>query len=166
MLENTRFVRQVSIDPAAPYLPFAALYLAGAPLAGLDLACRDHNRGPDDDSSCADLRNADLRNADLFGADLAGADLAGARLAGADLAGANLAGANLAGADLAGADLRFADVRGADLTLARLQDANLGLRLGVDIDDPDQGIGDSICYDDATLWPHAFLPTLPPVCHG
>lgn len=152
VLENTRFIREVVLNPDARVQPFQRLNLAGASLAGLDLDCRTKEdvakvqivAGGGD--SCANLSYANLVNADLYSANLFGADLSGANLSGAELGSAymlntSLSFADLAGADLSyaklfgssrwvevnltGADLRGADLMGADLTGANLTGANL-----------------------------------------
>jgi uncharacterized protein YjbI with pentapeptide repeats len=120
VLENTRFVREVALDPQARALPFADLRLTGAQLAGLALGCRP---GPAD--NCADLSGADLSGANLSGADLSGADLSNADLADTDLAEAALNAAVLYDANLSSADLSEADLRGANLIRADLSDADL-----------------------------------------
>lgn len=152
VLENTRFIREVVLNPDARVQPFQRLNLTGASLAGLDLDCRTKEDidtvqiVPGGGDSCANLSysnlaGADLYSANLFGADLSGADLRGANLSSAYLLNTSLAYANLAGADLSyaklfgssrlvevdltGADLRGADLMGADLTGANLTRANL-----------------------------------------
>ena len=189
VLENTRFVREVVLNPDVKVQPFMGLNLAGAQLAYLDLSCR----GKETWGRCADLTDADLSGANLHMANLTGAiltrsnlsniDGSGMYLTGAQLEGANLTGANLHGADLYwahlnGANLSDANLRGtklsADLTGADLTGANLvnaDLR-GAVLRDTDLT---GICYNNGTVWdsshPHfkvtwqlKKIPTEPPRC--
>ena len=111
------WLRQLSAERLAFYLPFNFGAFAAVDLAGLN-APKVLLRG-------ADLRGADLHGADLRGADLRGADLSGADLRGADLRGADLRGADLHVAALREAALREAALRGADLRWAELSGAFL-----------------------------------------
>lgn len=166
VLENTRFVREVALNPDAAAQPFNGLSLGGAQLGSLNLACRGPRYCADfrkADLTAADLTFADLTGANMMMADLVGADLGNARLpdavlittnmrrahmsfvnfAGANLFGADLTGANLLGAHFAGADLTGANVNGADLTGAEfLESANLT----------------NICFNGETKWPWGFQP--------
>jgi hypothetical protein len=100
-LENTRFVRQVSLASPDGAKPLEGLDLRGAGLAGLNLT------------------DANLAYVDLTGADLTGADLTGANLFRSDLTDASLFNANLANTYLAEAKLTGADLSGADLAGVR-----------------------------------------------
>ena len=78
----------------------------------------------------ADLRQARLQDADLRQANLLQVDLRSAQLSDADLEGAVLLRANLEGAQLRRADLKeaflnYADLRSADLSMADLRNAHL-----------------------------------------
>jgi uncharacterized protein YjbI with pentapeptide repeats len=184
VLENTRFIREVVINPDARVQPFQRLNLVGASLAGLDLDCRTREdikevqvvAGGGDSCanlSYANLTGADLYSANLFGADLSGADLTDASLGSAYLLNASLSYADLTGADLSyadifgssklveanltGADLRGADLMGADLTGANLTDANL---TGADLSSLD-GANPTPDNPDANL----TGATLTDICH-
>jgi hypothetical protein len=102
IVENTRFVRQLSIEFPQQPKPLTGTILAGASLAGLKL-------------TGADLSAADMTGVSLTEAQLDGADLTDAVLVDADLTEADLTGASLAGADLTGAVLTGAMLTGADL---------------------------------------------------
>ena len=185
VLENTRFVRAVALDPNARSQPFADLNLQDAPLANLDLSCR--NLTDDADilaRGCANLSYANLSYANLGFANLRGAALRDADLTGAYLFGANLIDVGLYNADLTGANLNFADLTGADLSDANLSeafllnadltDANLtGADLtGADLSGADLSGADltradltGACHgqymsDRVSRWPEGFTPTV------
>mgnify|MGYP003591019625 FL=1 len=139
VLENTRFVREVAINPDVSSLPFSGLNLRESELSGLDLSCRR-------DGNCASLVIADLSKAKLFFTDLSGANLSGARLTGAKLSGANfsrtfLGGARLDDAVLIDTDLTSARLMGTDLTGANLTNADLS-----------GSLLQAVCYHESTIW--------------
>jgi uncharacterized protein YjbI with pentapeptide repeats len=170
-LENIRFVRERSGDPAS-IKPFGAIQLSGANLSGLDLGCETRPA-----TNCATFENAkmqdvilartNLKNADLAGADLTRADLSSvdftnaylgdvllteANLANGNLTNANLTEANLTEANLTGADLTDAYFLDAILTAANLTYANL---TGADLTGADLT---GACFDDSTTWPLGYQP--------
>lgn len=92
---------------------------------------------------------ASLAGSGLSRAALCNANLHDAQMRGVDLRWADLHLADLSGADLSSADLRAANFRGADLREADLREARLhqtDLRHSL--------------YDENTLWPKGFDPTL------
>jgi len=117
VIDGTRKVRQVALEPAHPSQPLDAE--TAQRLGRLIL----------EEIGIHDLAGRDLAGADLAGADLTGADLTGTMLERANLAGAKLAGVKahrtvLTGANLEGANFRGAELIDANLASARLAGAN------------------------------------------
>src|SRR3712207_4546296 len=119
VLENIRFVRERSGDPAS-IKPFVAIQLNEANLSGLALGCETPGA-----ENCATFLDASMREDTLVDTNLKNAGLSGANLSGANLFRTQLPDANLSSSILSGADLRFAILSGADLPGANLIDANL-----------------------------------------
>lgn len=169
VLENTRFVRETSMNPDA-LRPFTEIHLEGANLSGLPLGCSPDKKSSDS-RPCTVLTGANLSNAKLNLTSLTGAMLVAADLSGveaiqgqfddADLRSSDLRGARLWMASLTGAILVDADLAGADLRAADLS--------GVDLSDGAPRNLDRVCYGDDpnedgfTIWPEGFTPPGPPV---
>lgn len=146
-----------NIDALATMLAkLSAVDLANAKLAGVQLRTMQWKSA---NFAAADLSKAIVRYCRFPEGNLAGAVLKGADCHGTSFADTNLDGADLRAAELRQCSFKRASCKGANFGKAKLCWADLcGADLkGADLDGADL---DHASYDEETVWPKGFAPTL------
>lgn len=128
ILENTRFVREVSLQAGATR-PFMDLDLRGASL-GLEFRCAEPQDYTPALRACLDFSRSDLSGGNITGADLTEGTLTGTKFENTLMFATTLdrvlaLGANFKGAELEKSSLTQADFDGANFSNAKLHTTDL-----------------------------------------